>query len=318
MTEPSMKPELLVIWPNRPRQMAMLESAYQLHRYDQSADPEQLLETVGDRISAVITSGVKGLSRHQINQLPNLKIVASTGVGYDSIDIAACKERGIQVTYTPGLMTDDVADTAIGLILATRRGLVAGDQWVRNGNWLNKGMMPLTSTIRGKQLGIVGLGRIGQAIAARALPMGLKISYCGPNKKQNLPFDYIPDLINLAAWADILVITCPGGERNEGLIGSKELKALGAHGTLINVSRGSVVDQAALVEALISRSISSAGLDVFAEEPHCDEALKALENLVMYPHHASGTEETRDAMAQLVVDNLNAFFNGKPLLTPIC
>ena len=312
-----MKSEVLLVWPNMPRQMAMLEERYTLHRYDLSKDPEALVREVAPRITALATTGGKGLKRELIEKLPNLKVVASSGVGYDSIDIAACNEHGVIVTNTPDVLTSDVADLGIGLILGTLRGLIRGDRWVRDGSWKRNGMMPLASTITGKRLGIVGLGRIGKALALRALPMGMTISYFGRKQQTDIPYTYYGDLQAMCRNVDILALCCPGGESTRNLVNADVLSALGPKGTLINIARGTVVDEPALIGALKSGGIAAAGLDVFATEPNVNEALIAMDNVVLYPHHSSGTIETRDAMAQLVVDNLAAFFAGKPLLTPV-
>ena len=312
-----MKPDVLLVWPNRPRQMAMLQETYTLHRHDLADDPDALVRDVGERITAVATTGGKGLKRDLIERLPNLKVVASSGVGYDTIDIAACNERGIVITNTPDVLTDDVADLGLALILATQRGLVRGDRWVREGRWKREGMMPLTTAISGKRLGIVGLGRIGKAVALRALPLGLDISYFGRSRQAGVAYRYFDDLQAMCREVDILLLSCSGGESTRGLVNADVLKALGPKGTLINIARGTVVDEPALIEALQTGRIAGAGLDVFASEPEPSADLIARDNVVLYPHHASGTVETRDAMAQLVVDNLSAFFAGKPLLTPV-
>ncbi|MEH6725633.1 MAG: 2-hydroxyacid dehydrogenase [Hyphomicrobiales bacterium] len=312
-----MKPEILVIAPNQPAQMAVLDASYTLHRYDLASDPEALLAEVSDRIIGVVTTGGKGLNAEQIRQLPKLRIVASSGVGYDTIDIPACSERSIVVTNTPDVLTDDVADTAIMLVLAARRHLVQADRYVRSGDWGRNGPYPLLSAMRGKRLGIVGLGRIGQAIAARAAPMGPEIAYTGRTPKPDVDYRFEPDLKKLAAWADILIVATSGGADTQGLIGSDIISALGPQGTLINIARGSVVDETAMIAALKSGDLGAAGLDVYWNEPNIDPALWQLENTVLYPHHASATFETRGAMAQLVVDNLAAFFKGQPVLTPV-
>lgn len=312
-----MKPDVLLVWPNMPRQMAMLEKSYALHRHDLAKDPEGLVREIAPRITAIATTGGKGLKRDLIEMLPNLKVVASSGVGYDSIDIAACNEHGVIVTNTPDVLTDDVADTGIGLILGTLRGMARGDRWVRDGSWKRNGMMPLMTTISGKRLGIVGLGRIGKALALRALPMGTTISYFGRKQQSEVPYTYYNDLQAMCRNIDILVLCCPGGEATRNLVNADVLKTLGPKGTVVNIARGTVVDELALIDALKSGGIAGAGLDVFATEPNVNEALIAMDNVVLYPHHSSGTFETRDAMAQLVVDNLAAFFAGKPLLTPV-
>jgi lactate dehydrogenase-like 2-hydroxyacid dehydrogenase len=312
-----MKPDVLLIWPSRPRHTAMLEETYTLHRHDLAKDPDALVREVGGRITAAATTGGKGLTRDLMEKLPNLKLVASAGVGYDTIDIAACNERGIVVTNTPDVLTADVADLGLALILATQRGLVRGDRWVREGRWKREGMMPLMTTISGKRLGIVGLGRIGKAVALRALPLGMEISYFGRSRQAGVPYRYFDNLQAMCRETDILILSCAGGEATRNLVNADVLKALGAKGTLINISRGTVVDEPALIEALKTGVIAGAGLDVYASEPDANEALFAMDNVVLYPHHSSGTVETRDAMAQLVVDNIAAFFAGKPLLTPV-
>jgi lactate dehydrogenase-like 2-hydroxyacid dehydrogenase len=291
-----MKPDLLVVWPNRPHQMALLEAAYTVHLLDEAADPEAMIAKVAPRCEAVITTGGKGLARDLIEKLPGLKVVASSGVGYDTIDVDACTEHGIKVTNTPDVLTGDVADMGLLLMLAARRKLIVGDKYVRSSEWGSKGKMPLTTTMRGKKLGIAGLGRIGKALALRAEPLRLEIAYTGHSAKPGVSYEFITDLQDLAQWSDILVVAVTGGSETRVLISAPVISALGPAATLINIARGSVVDEPALLEALQSG---------------------ALDNVVLYPHHASGTVETRDAMAHLVVENLAAYFPGQPLLTPV-
>ena len=230
--------------------------------------------------------------------------------------MAACRARGVAVTNTPDVLNDDVADLGIGLIIACLRAMPQGHDHVRSGAWARQGSMALTTTVRGKTLGIVGLGRIGRELADRARALKMRIAYTG-RRKQEVPFDYHPDLRELARAADVLALTCPGGEATRGLIGAAELEALGPAGWLINLSRGSVVNEPALIAALKAGAIRGAGLDVYADEPNVDPELAAMPNVVHSPHQGSGTTETRDAMAQLVVDNLAAHFAGRPLLTPV-
>lgn len=312
-----MKPNILVLRALEAKQMAILEQNFTLHFFNITAPVKQLPEQVAASIIAIVTSGTIALTNELIDRLPDLKIISSSSVGYDAIDIELCNKRGIKVCNTPGLMTNDTADLAIMLILATRRRLMFGDQWLRSNQWAEKGPMPLTSSLSGKKLGIVGLGRIGQAIATRAQAMQLEIAYFGRNKKNNCDYQYESQLIDLANWADILVVCCPGGKDTVGLINKQILIALGKQGTLINVARGSVVDQTALIEALANNTIDSAGLDVFTEEPCRGDIFKGLHNVVLSPHHASGTVETRANMSQMVVDNLEAYFSGKALITPV-
>lgn len=236
-----MKPDVLLVWPNMPRHMAMLEERYTLHRHDLAKDPDALVRDVADRITAIATTGGKGLKRALIEKLPKLKLVASSGVGYDSIDIAACNERGIIVTNTPDVLTDDVADLGLAMILATLRGLVRGDRWVREGRWKRDGMMPLMSAIAGKRVGIAGLGRIGKALALRTLPLGMKVSYFGRHRQPDVPYPYYDDLQTMCRNIDVLVLACPGGESTRNLVNADVLKALGSGGALINIARGTVV-----------------------------------------------------------------------------
>lgn len=311
-----MSRSVLAITDIRPAYTAMIAERYDLHRYDLLDDKSAFLAEVGAKITAIVTSARFGVPVGLMDQLPNLEVITSFGVGHDLIDLAACRARGIRVSTTPDILTDDVADTAIMLMHASMRQLLAGDDWVRSGKWAANGPMALTRSLRGKKLGIVGLGRIGQAIAARALPSGLEISYFGRTPK-DVDHRFFDDLIGLAEWADILILSCPGGESTKGIINADVLSALGPTGIVINVARGSVIDEPALIDALRSKTIGGAGLDVFYNEPNMDRAFAAFENVVLYPHHASGTVETRDGMAQLVVDNLDAWHERGELITPI-
>lgn len=310
------KPDVLLMYPARPIAMAQLEASYTLHRYDEADDKMAFLAEHGAKITAISTNGHAVLSKDHLAHLPNLRLVSCSSAGFESIDDAALKARGIALTNTSAALRDDVADCALMLVLACRRQLIAGHDYVSSGDWGRKGMYPLTSAIRGKKAGIVGLGSIGQAIADRLEVLGMEIGYTGRKPK---PVDYAfhDSAESLAAWADVLVVVVPGGPETEGMIDAAVLKALGPTGTLVNVARGSVVDEAALIEALNSGTLGSAGLDVFVNEPNPDPALTSAKNLTLYPHHASGTVETRDAMAQLMVDNLAAHFAGQPLLTPV-
>ena len=310
------KPDVLVMATNTANLVPWLEAEYSLHRYDLSEDPDALLDEVGERITAVVTTGAKGFSEAQLDKLPRVGIVASSGVGYDPIDIEACSSRGVVVTNTPDVLTDDVADLAIGLMIATRRNMIFGDAYVRSGDWGRLGMMGLTSSLKGKRLGIVGLGRIGSAIVRRAEPMGLEIGYCTRTRRDNA-YRYESDVEALAAWSDILIVAIPGARETQHMIDRAVIDAVGPDGTLINISRGSFVDEPVLISALRSGALGSAGLDVYLNEPNPNPSFNDLSNVVLYPHHASGTVETRNAMAQLVMDNLAAFFAGRPPVTPV-
>ncbi|ENO13217.2 2-hydroxyacid dehydrogenase [Marinobacter nanhaiticus D15-8W] len=297
--------------------MAELEDLYILHRLDQATDSDVLIANFGEKIEVVVTSNGVGFSRELLDRLPNLKLVSSQGVGTDGLCVEACKARGVHVANTPDVLNDDVADMALMLLLATVRRLLPGDRWVRGGHWVRDGMMPLNRCVRGKRLGIAGLGRIGKAIAHRAEAFGLDIAYYGRREQPEVDYPWYDDLQALAEDVDILVVALPGGEPTHRLVGRSVLEALGPDGYLVNIGRGSVVDEPDLVEVLSSGMLAGAGLDVFADEPNVPQALLDMDNVVLQPHCASGTEETRHAMAQLVVDNVAAYFSGSPLLTPV-
>jgi lactate dehydrogenase-like 2-hydroxyacid dehydrogenase len=268
-------------------------------------------------IRAVAASGESRLPAELVSRLPALEIVSVNGVGYDGIDVAACKARGAVVTHTPDVLNDDVADLAIGLMLAAARQLPAADRYVRAGDWAAKGPMPLARKMSGARVGIVGMGRIGKAIATRAQAFDMRIAYTARTAKTDLPYRFFPTAVALAAEVDFLVVITPGGAGTKHMINAAVLEALGKKGILVNVARGSVVDEDALVEALEKGVIAGAGLDVFANEPDVPDRLKALPHVVLVPHIGSATTSTRQAMADLALGNLEAFFAGKPLLSPV-
>jgi len=312
-----MKKELLMMGPMYPATLQVLEETYITHKLWLAADRDALLASLADRIDAVATSGTKGMDDATMAKLPKLKMISHFGVGVDSIDTDAAKRRGIMVSNTPDVLTDDVADIAMGLIIAVSRKLVVGDRYVREGKWL-KGPMPLAESVQGKTLGIVGMGRIGRAIAKRGEAFNLKIAYQGPNKKTDVSWAYHADPVSLARESDYLVAACPGGESTRGLVSRAVLEALGPRGVVVNISRGTVIDEKAMVELLKDGKLGGAGLDVFDAEPSVPEALFALENVVLLPHVGSATHPTRKAMGQLQIDNLAAYFAGKPLVSRFC
>jgi hydroxypyruvate reductase len=304
-----MKHELLITGPMYPPTLAELEQTYNAHRLWTAPDKDSLVASLADRITAVASSNSGGINGATIARLPNLKTIAHFGVGYDTVDVDAARARGIA-------LTDEVADLAIALMLAAVRKVPQGDRYVREGKWL-KGPMALTESVQGKTVGIVGMGRIGRAIAKRAEAFGVKLAYQGPNKKKDLSWPYYRDPVELARNSDILIVACPGGEATRGLVSREVIEAIGPKGTLVNIARGTVIDEPALIEALQSGKLGHAGLDVFADEPRVPEAFMSMENVVLQPHVASATHQTRKAMGQLVIDNLAAHFAGKPLLTPV-
>jgi hydroxypyruvate reductase len=311
-----MKPELLLICPLFPATMAQLDAAYTVHRYYQAADKEAFVAGLADRIIAAATAGHEGMSVALMSKFPRLKIIACFGVGVDGIDVPAAKKLGIAVTNTPEVLTECVADNALALLLATMRRTVFNDKFVRAGNWL-KGGAPLADKVAGSRVGIIGLGRIGKAIARRAEAFGMKVAYHSRNRQPGVAYDYYAKPLDMARDVKILVVACPGGKETERIVSRDVIDALGKDGYLINVSRGSTVDEPALVNALVNGRLAGAGLDVFLAEPEVPDALLKLDNVVLQPHVSSGTHWTRAAMGQLVVDNLAAFFAGKPLPTQV-
>jgi hydroxypyruvate reductase len=311
-----MKPEILMIAPMMPKVMDALETAYTVHKFWEATDRQGLLANVAPNTRGVATNGSVGISADIINALPNLEIIACYGVGVDAIDLVTAKTRAIPVTTTPDVLTADVADMAVGLMIATSRRLVRGDQYVRSLEWGQKGEMPLTRRVTGKRAGIVGLGRVGKALAKRLSAFEMQISYTDVGAQSDQPYTFVPDLTELARGSDFLIVTAAGGPASRKMVNQGVLAALGAKGTLINVSRGSIVDEEALVAALEAGTLGAAGLDVFFNEPHVPKALFKFENVVLMPHHSSGTIESRSAMGDLIIGNLAAHFAGQPLLTP--
>jgi hydroxypyruvate reductase len=309
-----MKPEILMVAPMMPRFMAELERAYTVHRLWEASDRDLLLKKVGPNIKAITTNGASGASGALIAALPNLEIIVCYGVGVDAIDLPLARKRGIPVTTTPDVLTEDVADMALALLLATARQIVRGDQYVRTGQWAT-GEMALTRRVNGKRTGIFGLGRVGKALAKRLEALNMKISYTN-RKRLDVPYAFYTELVTLATDVDFLIVTAAGGEATRKAVNRSVLEALGPNGILINVSRGSIVDEEGLVQVLKEGKLGGAGLDVFATEPNVPEELRSTPNVVLQPHHASGTIETRSAMGDLLLRNLEAHFAGKPLLTP--
>ena len=293
-----------------------LEATWTVHHLGRAADPAALLASLAGRCEVVVTSGGRGCDAAVMRALPGLRLVACFGVGVDAIDVAHARANGIAVTNTPEVLTDDVADLAVALMLASLRQVVAADRWVRDGDWAARGAMPLTTAVGGRRVGIVGLGRIGAAIARRCAAFGVELGYHGPSRK-DVAWSFFDDPVALAGWADVLIAACPGGEATRGLVSRAVLEALGPDGHFVNIARGSVVDQPAMVELLRDGGLGGAALDVFADEPDVPRALIDVPRVVLQPHHGSGTHRTRAAMGRLVLDNVAAFFAGRPLPTPV-
>jgi len=277
--------------------------------------PERLAALVPG-LRAIVANGESVIKEALIAQLPDLKLIAVLGVGYDGVDVAAAHARGVEITHTPGVLTDEVADLAMGLLLATARQIGRGDRFVRAGKW-PEGPLPFGRKVSGGRLGILGLGRIGAAIAHRAAAFGMEISYHNRRARTDVPYPYVDTLLKLAGTVDFLVVCVQGGERTRHLVNAEVIDVLGPNGILINVGRGSVVDEAALAAALRNGKLLGAGLDVFEREPHVLPALLECENAVFTPHVGSATAATRKAMGDLVLANLRAYFAGEALITPV-
>ncbi|KAI9107741.1 hypothetical protein K1719_021077 [Acacia pycnantha] len=293
-----------------------LDKRFKLYRYWNYPQSVQFLKEHANSIRAVVGNSNYGTDAALIDALPKLEIVSSNSVGVDKIDLDKCREKGIRVTNTPDVLTDEVADLTIGLILAVLRRLCECDRYVRSGKW-KKGDYKLTTKFSGKTVGIIGLGRIGTAVAKRAEAFNCKISYYSRTEKPESNYKYYPSVVELASNCDILVVACPLTEETHHIINREVLNALGPKGVLINIGRGKHVDEPELVSALLEGRVGGAGLDVFEDEPNVPEELFGLENVVLLPHVGSATVETRTAMADLVLGNLEAHFQGKPLLTPL-
>ena len=311
-----MKPDILQIGPMMGHVEKALAEAYTVHRYWEADDPAALLDEVGPKVRAVATDGHHGCPVEVMEKLPDLEVIASYGVGYDAIDTEACRARGVRVTNTPDVLNDAVAELAIGLMIALCRRIPQADTHVREGWWLEGGY-PLTGELTGARLGILGLGRIGKEIARRAQAMKMRVAYHGRHEQPYEPFEYYADLVAMARDVDWLVVIAPGSAETKGIVSRKVLEALGPKGHLVNVARGALVDEPAMVEMLSSGALGGAALDVFVDEPKVPEALFGLDNVVLSPHQGSATVKTRTAMGDLVVKNLAAHFDGRPLLTPV-
>ena len=312
----SHKPDLLVISPWYDVAMKELEDHFTVHKLWESKDKAGLLASLADSCEAI--AGASSCGADIMDALPRAKVIAHHGVGYDGVDVAAATARGIKVSNTPDVLSDEVADFAIGLLLATCRKIPHADRYVRAGKWENEGNMTFTQRVHGRKVGILGLGRIGIEIARRCEGFKMDIAYHTRSQKPDVPYKYYGDLLTMAKDVDFLIAIVPGGASTKHLIDRDVLDALGPTGVLVNVARGSVVDEAALIEALKDGRLGAAGLDVFEQEPKVPQALKDMtENVVLQPHQASATHDTRLAMGRLVMENALAGLAGKPLITPV-
>jgi hydroxypyruvate reductase len=311
-----MKPEIILTAQGHAGTMATLQSEFTCHKFFEAADKKAFLEKHSGTVRGLATFGPLAVDGKLMDALPKLEIISNFGVGVDAINLDDAKSRGIIVTNTPDVLNDCVADTALALVLMTLRKFPQSEGYLRAGHWAAKGPYPLTASAGGKTLGILGLGRIGEAIAKRAESCGMKIRYHNRRKK-DVAYPYDADPVALAKSSDVLMVVTPGGPETLGIINAKVLDALGPQGYLVNIARGSVVDEPVLLRYLQEKRIAGAGLDVFADEPRVPPAFFTLENAVLFPHVASATVETRKAMGDLQIENLRRHFAGKPVLTRV-
>lgn len=313
------KPDVLQIGAYSPWDEEALAEHFAMHRLFEvpDADKAAYIAERADRLHAVATRGELIVDRAFMETLPNLQIVAVYGVGYDGVDVEVAKSLNVRVTNTPDVLTAEVADFGVAMLLAAARGIVGGDQWVRSGNWASQGAFELQRPVHSKKLGIIGLGRIGKAIAKRCAAFDMEIAYTNRSQAVDVDWRFEPDPVKLAQWADYVVVMLPGGPATRHVVSAQVIDAIGPEGMLVNVSRGSTVDEEALIDALKTGRLGYAALDVFENEPNIDTRFFDLPNVLLQPHQGSATLETRKAMGRLMIDNLRAHFAGEDLLTPV-
>ena len=313
------KPDVMLLGSKKPVMVKGLEPKVNLHYLADAKDQDEFIRSVGGKVRAIaIAYTANKLDAAFMQKFPKLEQISSFGVGYDHVDAKWAGEHGIIVTNTPEVLNEEVADTALGLLLNTVREFVQADQYLRAGKWVSEGHYPLTkATLRDRKVGIVGMGRIGKSIAKRLDAFGVPVVYHSRNPQAGVDYKYYPKLIDMARDVDTLMVIVPGGAATKNMINKDVLEALGPRGILINMARGTVVDEPALIEALKIKTIYSAGLDVFVKEPEVPKELIDMKHVVLFPHLGSSTEVTRAAMDQLVVDNILAWASGKPTLTPV-
>ncbi|GHC50917.1 D-isomer specific 2-hydroxyacid dehydrogenase [Alcaligenes pakistanensis] len=312
-----MSQKILQACPLPPPLAAKLPSLCQTELLSDAPDQAAFLRERGGEFTVLITTGTQGADKALIDALPNLQAICSLGVGYDAIDLDAVRARGVMLSNTPDVLNDCVADLAIGLLIDVVRGISASDRHVRRGDWPRVGPTMPSTRVSGKRLGMLGMGRVGQVIARRAIGFNMEIRYHTRTAKSELPWQHEPSLIDLAQWCDFLIVACPGSPETFHLVSAEVLKALGPNGYLVNIARGSVVDEQALVAALESGQLGGAGLDVFENEPEVPAPLLSNERVVVLPHVGSATRETRAAMCELVLKNVERFLTKRSLVTPV-
>lgn len=312
------KPHILQVGPYPEWDQGPLDDAFHAHRYFEAADKAAFLAEVGPQIRGIATRGELGADAAMIAACPKLEIISVYGVGFDAVDLGAARARGIRVTNTPDVLTNDVADLGVAMMLVQSRGMIGAETWVRDGSWAAKGLYPLQRRVWGKRAGVLGLGRIGFEVAKRLAGFDMEIAYSDVAAKDHgAQWEYIADPVALAARSDFLFVTLAASAATRHIVGARVIEALGPEGMLINISRASNIDEEALLAALETGRLGSAALDVFEGEPKLNPRFLKLPNVLVQPHHASGTFETRKAMGKLVRDNLAAHFAGRPLLTPV-
>lgn len=310
--------EILQIGPYPEWDQQPLEAAFTMHRYFEADDKKGFLAAVGSNVRGIATRGELGADRALIEALPKLEVISVYGVGYDAVDLAACRERGIRVTNTPDVLTKDVADLGVAMMMVQSRGMIGAEKWVRDGSWAAKGLYPLQKRVFGKKAGVLGLGRIGFEVAKRLAGFEMDIAYSDVAAKDYAPdWTFIENPVELAQHADFLFVTLAASAQTRHIVGREVIEAVGPEGMIINISRAANIDEDALLDALEQGRLGSAALDVFEGEPKLNPRFLALDNVLLQPHHASGTFETRKAMGKLVRDNLIAHFSGADLLTPV-
>ncbi len=312
------KPYILQVGPYPKWDQIPLDAAFHMHRWWEAADKDALLARVGPDIRAIATRGDLGASEAMIAACPKLEMISVFGVGYDSVHLPSCKARGVSVSNTPDVLTEDVADLAVAMLLSLVRRIGPAEAWVRSGDWAAKGVPPLTRKVSGSRAGILGLGRIGMAIGRRLQGFGMDIAYSARSPKPGAEgWTFVPDAVALAARSDHLFVALAATAETRHIVNARVLQALGPEGTVINISRAANVDETALLDALEAGGIAGAALDVFEGEPNLNPRFLTAPNVLLQPHHGSGTVETRKAMGKLMRDNLTAHFAGQPLLTPV-
>jgi lactate dehydrogenase-like 2-hydroxyacid dehydrogenase len=312
-----MRTEVLLVGPLKPVIVKGLDAAFTVHKVVEAKDRDAFIADHANVRAIACSATQEPIPGSLLDRFPNLEIVSSFGVGYDHMDVKWAVAHGVVLTNTPGVLTEEVADTALGLVLCTVREFPQADRFVRAGKWMQKGYPLTAATLRNRTVGMVGMGAIGQAIARRLDAMRVPVAYHTRHPRTDVGYSFYHNLLDMARDVDILLVIVPGGPSTHNMINAQVLDALGPQGILINMARGSVVDEPALIKALQDKRILSAGLDVYVNEPEVPKELMAMDNVVLFPHLGSASVHTRDRMDQLVVDNIDAWAAGKPPLTPI-